>query len=223
MPTSLTLSPRHVRAGALAALSAVALAAPAAAQAGTVAVDRSCYAEGAPVIVGGSGFSPGSTVAISGNGFYGSAPVLPNGQFVYTGNAPTGFSVNKPGAKTVSFTVTDSNGLTSTGSLRVAPLATRTRPSRANPRRRVKWVFSGFPQGSTIYGHVSRGGRTFNHRFGRAQGPCGILKTRARLLPIPARSVRLGLYRIQIDNSPSLTTGALPRLEFLFRVYRTYR
>jgi hypothetical protein len=31
------------------------------------------------------------------------------------------------------------------------------------------------------------------------------------------------LHRIQIDNSPTLTTGTLPRLEFLFRVYKTYR
>ncbi|MGH2841259.1 MAG: hypothetical protein ACRDKY_10615, partial [Solirubrobacteraceae bacterium] len=88
----------HAPIGAVAALSAVALAAPAAAQAGTVAVDRTCYAEGAPVTMGGVGFTPGSTVSIRGDGLYGNAQVLPNGAFVYRGSAPSGYSASDPGS-----------------------------------------------------------------------------------------------------------------------------
>jgi hypothetical protein len=215
MPITTVLTTRRLRAGAVAA--------PAAAQAGIVGVDRSCYAEGAPVIVGGAGFTPGSTVSISGSGLSGTAPVRPDGTFVYAGNAPTGFSVSRPGSETLGFTVIDGHGVTQRGSLRVAPLAMKVKPSRANPRRRVRWTFSGFPQGSTIYSHVSRGGRTFNHRFGRAHGPCGILSTHARLLPVRARRVRMGVYRIQVDTNPTRISGALPRLEFGFRVYKVYR
>jgi hypothetical protein len=222
MLTPRHLSPRHIRIGAVAALTTVALVAPAAAQASTVAVDRPCYTEGDQVTLGGTGFSPGSTVSISGDGFYGSAPVLANGAFVYTGNAPLQYA-SKPGSKTVPFSVTDSAGVTSSGTLRVAPLAMRVNPSRGNPRKRVKWSFSGFPQGSTIYGHFSRGGRTFSHRFGRAKGACGTLSTRAKLLPIPSKRVHRGVYRGQIDTSPSLVTSALPRLTFSLQIYKVYR
>jgi hypothetical protein len=121
MHSPISLSPRQMKAVAVAALSAAALAAPAAAQAGTVVVDRSCYGEGAPVIVGGTGFSPGSTVSISGSGFYGTAPVYANGAFVYRGSAPSGFSSSDPRSRQIPITVTDSRGVTSTASLRVAP------------------------------------------------------------------------------------------------------
>lgn len=223
MRTQVQLNPRHLRAGAVAALSAVALAAPAAAQAGTVAVDRSCYTEGDGVTVGGTGFTPGSRVSISGAGFYGQAPVLVNGAFVYRGMAPLASPNAKPGSKKIPFTVTGSAGRSASGALRVAPLAVRLKPSRANPRRRVRWSFSGFPRGSKIYGHFSRGGRTSRHRFGRAHGPCGTLKTRARLLPIPKRRVHTGLYRVQIDTNRRLVTSALPRLVLGLRVYRIHR
>ncbi|MDX6690873.1 MAG: hypothetical protein QOG15_2330 [Solirubrobacteraceae bacterium] len=216
------LSSRRIRIGAVAALSTAALVAPAAAQAGAVAVDRPCYTEGDQVTLGGTGFSPGSTVSISGDGFYGSAPVLANGAFVYQGSAPLQ-SASKPGSKMVPITVTDSAGVTSSTSVRVAPLAMRVKPSRGNPRKRVTWSFSGFPQGSTIYGHFSRGGRTFSHRFGQAQGACGTLSTRARLLPIASHRVRYGVYRGQIDTRPTLVSGTLPRLEFSLQIFKIYR
>jgi len=222
MRHQLSLSSRQIRMSALAAVSVVALAVPAAAQASAVAVDRTCYTEGDQVTVGGTGFSPGSTVSISGQGFYGSAPVLANGSFLYTGSAPMSSTGSKPGSAAIPFTVTDSRGISSQGSLRVARFAMRVKPSRANPRRRVRWSFSGFPQGSTIYGHVSRGGHTSTHRFGRAQGACGTLKTHARLLPIPRKRVHTGMYKIQVDTSPSLVSGALPRLEFVLNVYKTF-
>lgn len=221
MRSQLHVSPRTIRVGAVAALSAVALAVPAAAQASAVATDRTCYTEGDAVTIGGTGFTPGTTVFISGEGIFGSAPVQLNGAFIYVGSAPLQGST-KPGDKKIPISVRDSAGVTSAGTVRVARLGVSQKPSSGNPRKRVRWRFSGFPKGKVIYSHVRRGGKNYRHRFGKAKGPCGTLKAKARLLPIPKNRVSTGRYKIQIDTSKRFHKHQLPRITYGFRVYTVF-
>ena len=52
-------------------------------------------------------------------------------------------------------------------------------------REKTPFSFSGFPVGQTICGHYTYGGKLVaRHAFGAAQGPCGTLSERTRVLPI---------------------------------------
>jgi hypothetical protein len=221
MRSQLHVSPRTIRVGTVAALSAVALAVPAAAHAAAVVTDRTCYTEGDVYTVAGGGFTPGTTVSISGDGISGSAPVLANGAFIFQGSAPEQFST-EAGDKKIPITVIDSAGVATAGIVRVARIGVSQNPSSGNPRKKVRWRFSGFDVGKVIYSHVRRGGKTYRHRFGKAKGPCGTLKAKARLLPIPKSKVRSGTYKVQIDTSKAYHKHQRPRLTYGFQVFTTF-
>ncbi|MGH2915837.1 MAG: hypothetical protein ACRDMX_12710 [Solirubrobacteraceae bacterium] len=74
----------------------------------------------------------------------------------------------------------------------------------------MHWSFSGFRPGKTIYGHYIHGRQVALARFGRAHGPCGMLKVRARFYP--GGHPRSRSYRLQLDQSRHYSKRARPRV-----------
>jgi hypothetical protein len=96
------------------------------------------------------------------------------------------------------------------------------RGTASNPRTKRTWRFAGFPTGATIYGHFRYKGKTVaNYRFGKASGPCGLLSTRAR--GIPVRRIHTGTYNVQIDTNKTYNKDAVPSLKGRITVFLVHR
>lgn len=189
--------------------------------AATLAANQPCYVNAgknpAAMVLTGTGFTPGDQVMItSGDGSVdATANVNTAGQISVVTGAPTPF-FNLPGQKTETITATDlplSGGeITATTTVRVAPLAVETVPAEAKFSKKVTWYFSGFLPGKTVYGHYLRNGKQVARaQFGRAQGPCGVLKSKARFFP--GGHPRFKKYGVQIDNSKRYSKHASPRID----------
>jgi hypothetical protein len=196
--------------GILTAAATLALA-PGAAHGATLAVDQACYlntAEGnEQVNVTGSGFAPpaGGTLSLSVDGtFAGSGRVDAAGALTAAFPAPSVLT-GKPKAKTVTLSTTDPNPANAAQvSFGIATLAVKPTPAHGNPRRFVRYSATGFKTGGRLYGHYLFGGRLRGtHDFGPLSGPCGVRRTRARLLPV--RPVRDGTWTIQFDTVRTYT------------------
>jgi len=73
-------------------------------------------------------------------------------------------------------------------------------PLNGKPSGVATWRFAGFWQGNSkpIYGHYRYMGRTLaDFRFGKPSGPCGILKVKAKRLPVRPRP---GSWTLQLDQ-----------------------
>lgn len=196
-------------------LLAGAVAAPAAAQ--TISVARPCYVNanpkaGAPIAVSGSGFTPGDRLQLTATGVSGTMTVGGGGAFSATIRGPI-LGTPFPAARRFTLTAHDkSDGVTSaTTTFRVANLAFRTRPGTAKPDATVRYSFSGFRQGRPIYGHFVHAGSVLTHRFGRAHGACGMLRTRGRLFP--GGHPQFTHYTVQFDDARRLRAHTTPRID----------
>jgi hypothetical protein len=206
-----------VQVGGKATLSAIvlALAAPAGAQ--TIAVNATCFVNGnpkvgTPITVSGSGFTAGDTVTLQASGISGSTTVGGTGTFTSTLAGPT-LSTRFPAWSQFTLTARDTTrGATeATTSFAVANLAFETKPAVARPSQKVRFSFSGFRSGAIVYGHYLRGRKTVaTERFGRTNGSCGVLKSKARLFP--GGHPAFGTYKIQFDDSRRYRANALPRI-----------
>ncbi len=201
--------------GALAASATTASAANAA----TLAIPAACLPQNELNIpVSGSGFSPNATVTITG------APVTITAQTDATGSFATTFlspANNSFSPKPGTLTATDSlnPAVTATAPFQYLRFGSNL-PLNGRPGATTTWRFAGFAAGKSIYGHFRFGGKTIrNYRFGKASGPCGILKARARRLP--ARS-RPGTWRLQIDQRMSYSDATRPRVTASFTIRRTF-
>ncbi len=203
--------------GAAVILAPTGLAAQASAAA--IAVNRPCYvnvgSKAAPMAVVGSGFVRGDTVTITSSDGSVDATTTANaaGNIGLITGAPTPFFA-VPSAKTLVLTAQDftTSGTTVTAStfVNATTLAVATKPSQAPLSHKVVWYFSGFTPGHYVYAHYLRRRPVARTRFGRAKGPCGLLKVRARFYP--GGHPRYRSYGVQIDDSKRYTKHASPRI-----------
>ena len=56
--------------------------------------------------------------------------------------------------------------------------------------------------------------------MGQPQGPCGVLKVRAR--QIEASKIRFGKWTVQFDHNRGYDKLAKPRVTVVINVYRTF-
>jgi hypothetical protein len=211
---------RHlVRAALGAAFILVPTAAAAPASAATLSLNKPCYVSAgskrAAMNLLGSGFVPGDMVEISSSdgSVATSTTVNASGDIAATTGAPIpAFSL--PGAKAVTLTAQDFTAagttITATARTQAAQLAVDTKPAQARLSKKVTWYFSGFKPGRFIYGHYLHNKPVARAKFGRAKGPCGVLKVKAQFYP--GGHPRFKSYGLQIDDSTGYSKHASPRI-----------
>lgn len=187
------------------------------ASAATIGVTQPCYVnanpfKGAAVTILGAGFPAGDQIGISGQGVFANAVAGPTGTFAVTTGGPT-LTTSGPGTHTYSLLATDETtaGVNASTSVTMANLSVATNPRQARFTKRVTWFFSGFRGGKYIYAHYLRRHQVARARFGRAKGPCGVLKVKARLYP--GGHPRYKSYKVQIDDSKRYSKHASPRID----------
>jgi hypothetical protein len=210
---------RLVQAALGAALILVPSAAAAPASAATLSLDKPCYVSAASkratMKLLGSGFVPGDMVEISSSdgSVSTSTPANASGDIAATTGAPIPF-LSLPGSKAITLTAQDFTAagttITATARTQAAPLAVATKPAQARLSQKVTWYFSGFRPGRLIYGHYLRKRPVARTQFGRAKGPCGVLKVKARFYP--GGHPRFKSYGLQLDDSKSYSKHASPRI-----------
>ncbi len=186
------------------------------ASAATISVDKRCYvsttADQAQMTLTGAGFTPGDQVTItSSDGSVDSTvPASATGTIATITGAPEPV-FKLPGQKKITLTATDlqASSIVATTQLLAAPLSVATKPQQAPLTRKVTWYFSGFSTGKQVFGHYVHKKQVTLARFGRAQGPCGLLKAKARLFP--GGHPHFKNYRVQIDDSLHYSKTASPR------------
>jgi hypothetical protein len=214
--------PWSVRRPSLATLAVVApLAAPVAAQAGTVTLDRACYVEGQPMVASGAAFPPGAALTLGGTSAFPGAVADPMGSFAIglTAPAPARTGARPSSVTHATLAVTDPADPTQTASV---PYAVANfdvdRGQSRDPRSVRTWYFSGFPAGSTVYGHFRLKAKTMaNHRFGKVTGACGLLHARAA--GIPVTPLRTGTWTVQLDGSKHYKSTTRPALVLKISVF----
>jgi hypothetical protein len=188
----------------------------AAASAATLTPDKACYvnadpASGAPMTITGAGFTPSSTVQLAGGTTFANAVADAAGNVSFTGKAPTLATIS-PGSKKTSLTATDGNGVSAQVTVMSANLSVATKPgSVRNVRKnKVTFSFSGFVPGKRIYGYYIRKKIVAKAKFGKAQGPCGVLKQKALLYPggRPSKDQ----YKVTFESSSRYDKNAFPRV-----------
>ncbi|HWF50448.1 MAG TPA: hypothetical protein VG294_07385 [Solirubrobacteraceae bacterium] len=212
------------RAACIAVTLACSGLAAAHASAATLAVGQACVVNpnpsvGSPMTVTGAGFTPGGPVSIASNhgGAFSTATADAAGGFAITMGGPILATINPAAAAFVLTATDETSGGTATTSFAAANLAVRTNPAQGKPNKRVTWSFSGFIGGADIYAHYLHGKKvTATVKFGRAQGPCGVLKKRAVFYPGKAK---YDLYKVQFDDSRKYLATALPRLVATLRTH----
>jgi len=217
---------------AAALATAVALAAPAVANAATLTAtpEKSCYIGsgildpetrllgGEPILIAGSGYTPGGQVSVSVDGrTLGTDDVDAAGNFAGR-LRPT----VRQGERVKTITATDTSNPANTDSvpLRASELAVNLRPKHGRPNRRFRIGARGFTTGKALYVHVVRKGYRRTRRVGRLKGRCHKLVVRKRLFP---RSIPNGRYRVQFDTRRRYRRDREVKVVRSFTVSRTTR
>ncbi|HEY2319226.1 MAG TPA: hypothetical protein VGH67_13065 [Solirubrobacteraceae bacterium] len=213
----MTVSHRRLASIAVTACCAVSATGALAAQASaaTLAADKACYvndsASGVPMTITGTGFIPGSTVQLTGGTAFANTTADAAGNVTFTANAPK-LATLGPGSKKTRLTVSDNNGTSATIDVMSANLAVVANPgSVRNVRKdKVTFSFSGFVPGKHIYGYYLRKKVVAKARFGKAQGPCGVLKQKALLYPGGRPSS--DKYKVTFESSSRYNKNVFPRV-----------
>jgi hypothetical protein len=190
------------------------------ASAATIAATKACSvnadpAQGAPMTITGAGFEAGTTVDLSGGTVFATGTADASGNLSITAAAPE-LSTIAPAMKTTTITATADNpdGTQTIAALpvRSANLAVATKPgSVRNVRQdKVTFSFSGFVPGKHIYGYYLRKKVVAKAKYGKASGPCGVLKQKALLYPggRPAHDS----YKVTFESSSKYNKNAFPRV-----------
>jgi hypothetical protein len=195
--------------------------APGSASAGDVTIDQTCYVEGRPIVASGSGYTPNSTATLTLDGTTYVADTDANGVFSTTLTAPL-TTLQHKGAQQFGLSARDTgSGAETSTTVNVAKIGVDAFPATAKPHARITWYLAGFPSQKAVYGHWRFGGRTRgNHRMGQPQGPCGVLKVKAR--QIEASKIRFGTWTVQFDHNRTYDRHAVPRVSVRINVYRTF-
>lgn len=214
---------RRLASIAAAACCAVSAGGALASQASAAALtpDKACYVNGgpgnsAPMTITGSGFEPGNTVQLSGGTTFANATADAAGNVSFADAAAPELSGISPGAKSTQLTATESNPdgttVTATVSVMSANLAVATSPSSVRNVRKdkVTFSFSGFVPGKHIYGYYLRKKVVAKVKFGKAHGPCGVLKQKALLYP--GGRPKKDKYKVTFESTSRYTKNAFPRV-----------
>ena len=208
--------------GAAWLLAPAALAAPA--SAASLSVNKACYvftrSRPASMTVTGAGFAPFEPVSIaSSTGWSAPAAVQtgPTGAFTLVLGAPEP-TFALPGQKTVTLTATGLAGTVASTSVTVAPLGVATVPAQAPLSHKLTWYLSGFAPGKYIYVHYLHPKPVARAKLGRAEGACGVLKTRARVYP--SLHPRYRRYSVQIDDAQRYSKHAAPKLDTTLKIFQ---
>jgi hypothetical protein len=190
--------------------AAAALLVPQAADAAVLEPINACYRsldvetrESVPVRA--SGFTPGERVNVYVDGVLvrQDVVVLTDGQISGGVDAPYVASGERPFTLTVTEVEQPSN--TASATSRVTALSARLKPQRAKPHQRVRFIGSGFTDGTDVFAHYVRKGKLRKTvRLGAAQGPCGRIDVLRRQIPI--KRPALGRWIVQLDNQRAYST-----------------
>ena len=206
-----------VRSAAVLAAAAIALAAPAAAQAATITVSGTCFVSSRQIAITGAGFTAGAQVTISG-GVFGSALADAAGNISTTVSAP---AVTTIAPRQVAITASDGDELGRRDGRGHPRRARHERAAQRPPAAEDDVALLGFPSGTAIYGHYRWHGRTIkNYRFGKPTGPCGTLTVRARRIPVASSSLHAGTWTLQLDQRQHYRRSGARRV-ITFRLFRT--
>jgi hypothetical protein len=191
------------------------------ASAATLSANKACYVNagptgGAQMMITGSGFVPNSTVQLSGGTTFANTVADAAGNVAFQTPAPQ-LSTLAPGSKKTLLTATGDNpdGTQTTAQLQVrsANLAVATKPgSVRNVRKdKVTFSFSGFAPNKHIYGYYLRGKKIVaKDKFGKATGPCGVLKQKALLYP--GGRPKKNQYKVTFESSSRYSKNVFPQV-----------
>jgi hypothetical protein len=215
------MKPRSCLLLALSALAAAALIAAPLASAATVETSQGCYVakgtEGVDIGVTGSGFTAGEEVfaqvpAPGGLGASDDTTVAPDGTINVTVENLFPESI-EPVAESHVMQIKGilSGQILAEVPFQVTNLAVKTVPATGSYTKVVTYIFAGFRPHKPVFGHFFRGGKlVLTHKFGKATGPCGILKTKSKLYP--GTSPRDAKYKVQFDDSKKVNPKATPKI-----------
>jgi hypothetical protein len=221
---------RLIRIGATAfcTLSATSGALAVQASAATLAANKACYVNadpvsGAPMTISGTGFVPGATADLSGGTVSAQATVDAAGNLSFTTGAPQLKSLTPGQIKTTLIaTANNPDGSQTTASIVVksANLSVATKPGSVKNvgKNKVTFSFSGFTPGKHIYGYYMRKKVVAKATFGKASGPCGMLKDRALLYPGGHPSSNQ--YKVTFESSSRFSKNAFPRVTGTLNIIR---
>lgn len=209
---------------AVLAPSALTASAQAAVTPAVIHVNKACYVRKGtvpPMTVTGKGFVPNAQVTITDS--------TGTVDHTTTANAAGLIGVKFPGPAPLSLRrkpavikdvvtaeqvsgATEVKGTTKTSVtiLAAGHGATRTRPGLRALSEKTTWSFYGFPTGKQIWGHYTiKGKQVARQSFGKAKGPCGVLKTRRKLFPAKPKYTS---YPLQLDNRKTFSKKTRPAL-----------
>jgi hypothetical protein len=150
-------------------------------------------------------------VQLTGGAAFANSTADAAGNVTFTAKAPELATVS-PGSKKTTLTATDPNGTAATVGVMSANLAVATKPGSVRNVRadKVTFSFSGFVPGKHIYGYYLRKKVVAKTRFGKAQGPCGVLKQKALLYPggRPSKDQ----YKVTFESSSRYNNTVFPRV-----------
>lgn len=203
--------------------AAVALAAPAGAQAATLgpATPKPCFGTGDAVPLVGSGYTPDAAVQIARDGaLIGTGMADPAGNLAGFASVPT---LPRPEQQST-YTATDQANTANVGTsppILLSQLKVGIRPARGNPRkpRRIKtrgWTI----RGTSVFAHVRRGRYKRNFAVGKLKGACRTSSKRVRLFGSEAGA---GVYRVQFDTYKRFKSKRAQRVTFKITIFRTIR
>lgn len=196
---------------AVAAVVLMAFAPPlASAQGVLLEADRPCYGAHQVISLTGYGFTPDGDVALSVDGQQLGIGIADyDGVFAASLRAPT-----LPFSEVLlRLTATDQTYLLNRASapVRLTSLGVMVTPTTGVPSRPRRIRARGFFDGSTLYAHIRRDGRTRNVRLGALRGPCRRLDVTRRLF---RPGVRAGAYRLHFDTSRRYLRSAGARVTY---------
>jgi hypothetical protein len=205
-----------------AALLSYSGAAAAQAGAATLTVDRPCYVQvsgSPPMEFSGSGYRAGDEVVLTSPDGTVDVSVKADANGNIAGSAdPPAPPFSAPGQKAETITALDQDAAATIRAQARVLVAVRgwqhgsvkaARGYRALTET-TNWSFSGFAPSQPIFGHYLYHGRLVaTARFGIAEGPCGVLKVRARLYPATPHHPG---YRVQYDDSRTYSSSSQPRI-----------
>lgn len=213
----------RVRTIAVAVIGLAGLAGTSQAQAATVGVDATCYLAGSPINSSAAGFTPGGPVNFSFDGQLSSsgvadgagnlaqpltAPILPPNLHQHAFSLAAQDQTNPAISATTAVNVTE----------RVATLS----PTRARPRRKVKFGAWALNPGQPVYLHyVFHGKQRYRKKLGKASAPCGKIVKRARFFPVS--KPRVGTWTFQFDNRKKYSKHTAPRTGFGVQIFKIFR
>jgi hypothetical protein len=194
-----------------------------------VTVDRPCYdiqAEGDMVTATATGFPPGDQVAFAVGGSNPGLYALKDADAQGTATAvfqPLPIPGLAPAVLSEPLIATDDDPtppVTATTTITISRLAVSVSPHTNSLKVTKAYSFSGFTAGGTLYAHYLLGNHLLaTRRLGHLAGPCGTLKVKSRLLPLP--KLKAGLYRVQWDAARRYSSKTAQKLGETINVFTT--